>query len=159
MQVAGWIKLEYDLATEKPDEILVDVIGIGAGVVDRLAELKLPVRGINVSESPALKSNYMRLRDELWFKGREWLEKRDSNLADDDELVKELVATKYQVLDSGGKVKVESKRELKKRGFDSPNRADAFLLTLASDAVTASGAPSTRSNWNEPLKRTIKGIV
>ncbi len=40
---------------EQPQEILVDVIGLGSGVVDRLAEQNLPVRGVNVAEAPATK--------------------------------------------------------------------------------------------------------
>ena len=33
--------------------INIDVIGIGAGVVDRLKELGLPAHGVNVAESEA----------------------------------------------------------------------------------------------------------
>ena len=39
--------------SQRPREILVDSIGLGSGVVDRALELGLPVRGINVSESPS----------------------------------------------------------------------------------------------------------
>ena len=55
MQLCGAIKNLYDDATalETPQEILVDVIGLGAGVVDRLAEQNLPRRGINVAETPS----------------------------------------------------------------------------------------------------------
>ena len=57
MQLCGVIKNMYDDATvmEQPQEILVDVIGLGSGVVDRLAEQNLPVRGVNVAEAPATK--------------------------------------------------------------------------------------------------------
>jgi hypothetical protein len=130
MQTAGLIKIEYDNAIEKPVAINVDVIGIGAGVVDRLKELGLPVRGVNVAESPSVKDQYARLRDELWFAGREWLAAMDCRLADDDALVGELTTAKYQVL-SNGKIKVEGKDEMKRRGVASPNRADAWLLTFA----------------------------
>ena len=37
----------------RPSEILVDVIGLGAGVYDRCRELGLPVRGVNVGEAAA----------------------------------------------------------------------------------------------------------
>jgi hypothetical protein len=134
MQVAGMIAAEYRDAREKPWCINVDVIGIGAGVVDRLEELGLPVRGINVAESASASIKYMRLRDELWFLGREWLEARDCRLADDDELIGELVTPKYKI-ESNGKIKVESKDDMKKRGVASPNRADAWLLTFAGEPV------------------------
>ena len=47
---------------------MVEVIGIGPGVVDRMAELGLPVMGINVSESPAIWEKFSRLRDELCWR-------------------------------------------------------------------------------------------
>ena len=72
MQLCGAVKNIYDSATamNKPQEILVDVIGLGSGVVDRLSELGMPVRGVNVAESPASRRNYLNLRAELWFATR-----------------------------------------------------------------------------------------
>ena len=132
MQLAGLIKIEYDETPDelKPEAINVDVIGLGAGVVDRLEELGLPVNGINVAESPSVKEQFPRLRDELWFRGREWFESLAVCIVDDEDLIGELTTPKYRVI-STGKKQVESKDDLKKRSVDSPDRADAFLLTLA----------------------------
>ena len=134
MQTTGIISDEYFNAVKKPDAIYVDSIGIGAGVVDRLRELGLPVHGVNVAETPAVGEKYMRLRDELWFNTRDWLVKRDCKLADDEALIGELTAPRYGFT-SGGKIKVEGKDEMKKRGVVSPNRADAFNLTFAGGNV------------------------
>lgn len=161
MRVAGWVKSEWDNAqpSQRPTEILVDVIGIGAGVLDRLVELKLPARGINVSESPSVFSErYVNMRAELWFKGRDWLAAKDCNLAGDEKLGSELIGPRFKYT-SNGKIQVESKEDMKKRGVKSPNRADAFLLTLASDSVSAMSGSRGSNNWNEPLKRKIAGIV
>jgi hypothetical protein len=158
MQLVGLIKNEYDLSTEKPLEIMVDVIGVGAGVVDRLRELKLPVRGINVGESPSLGDQHLNLRSELWWKAKAWLESRDCKLPVDDRLKNELTVPKY-FFTANGKMKLESKDDMKRRGLRSPDCADAFVLTFASDAATASGAKSWASNWSKPLKRGIKGII
>ena len=76
----------------KPFEILIDAIGLGAGVYDRCRELGLPVRAINVGEAPATRDNCMRLRDELWFKGREWFQERACSMPKDDALIAELTA-------------------------------------------------------------------
>jgi hypothetical protein len=135
MQTAGLIKYEWDQTKEylRPAVINVDVIGIGAGVVDRLVELGLPVHGVNVAEAEAINGGdrkYNRLRDELWFKSREWLEAKDCKLADDPDTVAELVTPTYSIL-SNGLIKVEGKDEMKKRGVKSPNRADAWNLTFA----------------------------
>lgn len=130
MQTVGLLKIEYDAANEKPDAIYVDVIGLGAGVVDRAKELKLPVVGINVAEAPAVRDQYNRLRDELWFKAREWYQARDVRMVPDQDLVAELTLPGYK-LTSAGKIQVESKDDLKKRGVTSPDLADAFCLTFA----------------------------
>lgn len=141
MQTVGLIKAEWDQcpADQRPASINVDVIGIGAGVVDRLKEQGLPVYGVNVAESAAVNANktqYSRLRDELWFKGREWLAALDCNLLDDGDLIGELTTPKYSIL-SNGDIKVESKAEMKARGVKSPNLADAWLLTFASDGAAS----------------------
>ena len=132
MQTAGLIKLEWDETEDfmRPKTINIDVIGLGAGVVDRLKEMGLPVNGINVSESPSIKEQYVRLRDELWFDGREWFESLAVNITNDEDLIGELTTPKYKVV-STGKKQVETKDDLEKRSIASPDRADAFLLTFA----------------------------
>jgi phage terminase large subunit len=132
MQTAGrileqWRQTPQDL---RPARILVDVVGLGAGVADRLRELGLPVTGVNVGANAVESDKYARLRDELWFSGRRWLEAGDSILPADLELVAELTVVQFNYTSSGKSV-VESKDEMKRRGLPSPDLADAFLLTFA----------------------------
>lgn len=169
MLVVSWVKGQWDntLPSMRPSEINIDAIGMGAGVAHRLLELGLPARSINVSEV-AGRDGFPRLRDYLWWKGREWLDKKDSALggigADgkrwkDEKLGAELSRPTYTPLPSG-KIQVEAKRATKKRTkTKSPNRADAFLLTLASEAITSNGEPAKPLSQQEPLRRPIKGIV
>lgn len=156
MQLTGAVVAEWEALTpsDRPVEILVDSIGLGAGVVDRLRELGLPARGINVSESPALGHTYRNLRAELWHKAKAWLEKRDCRLPKDERLISELATVRYSFT-SNGKIQIESKDEIRKRGLASPDLADAFVLTFASDAAVASYGVSYTSKWAKPLKRGI----
>lgn len=161
MELCGRVKAEYDHTppADQPEEILVDSIGLGSGVVDRLRELKLPVRGVNVSESPALGERYRNLRTELWFRVREWFEARSCHLANDEALGAELMAVKYKFT-SSGKMMAESKDDMKKRGLASPDRADAFCLTFAADAASLSAQPGLASRaWSQPLGWKVRGIV
>ena len=149
MQTAGriyaeWIETQVDM---RPITILVDVIGVGAGVCDRLQELGLPVVGVNVGESASISDMYVRLRDELWFNARKWFEKKHCSLAEDETLIAELTLPKYKFT-SNGKLQVESKDELKKRYPQSPDVADAFCLTFASAAIT-NGPKSRDPEWHE----------
>jgi hypothetical protein len=136
MSVTGWIHREYADTHEdmQPKEILIDVIGIGAGVVDRCKELGLPVRGINVGEMASSDDRYMRLRDELWFMGRKWFEDKASSIPDDPRLISELSTVTYD-FHSNGRIIVESKKDMKERGARSPDCADAFLLTFAGSSI------------------------
>jgi len=158
MQLTGAVVAQYEACDHKnrPAEILVDSIGLGAGVVDRLRELKLPARGINVSESPAMGGTYLNLRAELWHKAKAWLEKRDCKIPNNEDLIGELATVRY-TFTSNGKIKIESKDDIRRRGLKSPDMADAFVLTFATDAATISWGSS--SAWNKPIKRLIRGLV
>jgi hypothetical protein len=169
MQTAGKVKRKWDdmLPSFRPSEILVDVIGIGAGVNDRLGEQGLPVRGINVSESAAVHTDkYRNLRTELWFQAADWLRTKDHVLpmcdgtcisrenCFHDRLASELTVIKYD-LTSTGKVLAESKKDMKKRGYKSPDVADAFCLTFAADAATLIHGTDDwgAKGWNQPISR------
>ena len=158
MQLTGAVVAQYESCghKEKPQEILVDSIGLGAGVVDRLRELGLPARGVNVSESPAMGQTYINLRAELWGKTKAWLERRDCKIPANEDLIAELATVRYS-FNSSGKMKIESKDDIRRRGLKSPDMADALVLTFASDAGIASYG--YQAGWKKSLKRAIRGIV
>jgi hypothetical protein len=52
MGTVGWVASEARL--DAPSEIMVDSIGLGSGVADRLRELKFNVRDVNVAEATAM---------------------------------------------------------------------------------------------------------
>lgn len=158
MQTVGRVKADYDGLPPhlRPSEILVDSIGLGAGALDRLREMGLPARGVNVSEAPSVTGTYQNLRTELIFKLRGWLEERGSKLPDDPQLIAELTSIRYS-FSSTGKMKAESKDDMKRRGLHSPDLADAVCLTMAGDAATAMGTKT--SSWGKPLRRALKGLA
>lgn len=160
MALVGRVKNKWDATSDpdRPTDICVDAIGLGSGVADRLRELGLPARAINVSEAPALGDKYRNLRSELWFKCKEWFMARDCNLANDDALGRELTSVKYG-FQSNGKVYAESKDDMKKRGAlkgQSPDVADAFVLTFAADAAVAMFGEKKAMSWDKPLKRKLQ---
>lgn len=150
MQLCGVLVDRYRrcMPGHEPSQILVDVIGIGAGVVDRLGELNLPVVGVNVTEATSTGARGYKLRDELWVRGREVLANRTHRLPpplpDDREndIVKQLSQPRYEFR-SDGTIVIESKESMKKRGLSSPDKADAWLHTFAGDEAVLIGQ-STR---------------
>jgi hypothetical protein len=159
MEMAGIILTEYEAVryNDRPTAIYIDAIGIGAGLADRLKELGLPSISIAVSESASLKDKFTRLRDELFWNCREWFEGRDVHIPQDDSLIQEITGIRYKYL-STGKLKIESKDEMKRRGQRSPDVADAFVLTFAENGSIASGAMS-RWNSRKPLKANSAWII
>lgn len=122
----------------------IDVIGWGSGVCSYLQQWGLPITGINVAERPAEKEKFNRLRDELWWRGREFFEARDCSVSSfavqRGKLATELSTPTYTYLPNG-KIKVQGKRELD----ESPNLADAFLLSLLNQH-NSGGAFSPKRN-------------
>jgi phage terminase large subunit len=171
MASTGKVKAEWDktIPSMRPEYIFVDAIGLGAGVADRLRELGLPAVAINVSEVAPLGEKYANLRTELWFRGREWLQRRDCKLNGmttnaetgdsvawmDEELAKELALPTFDYRSNGKMIVEEKKLTIKRTGEQSPNRADAFLLTLVQENATALGLtidPTTSVKWSQPLE-------
>jgi hypothetical protein len=124
--------------------IRIDDSGVGGGVTDRLneivAEEGLPyeIIPINNGES-SLDEHYGNLGTEMWAFIRASLEQNLSNftrdedpilqLPDDDVLISQLTTRKW-TMTSKGKMLLERKKDMKKRGLKSPDRADAFVLTF-----------------------------
>ena len=117
----------------------------------------MPAVGISVSETASLKNKFNRLRDELFWSAREWFEARDVKIPSDDTLIAELTGIRYKYL-STGKLKVESKDEMKRRGQRSPDVADAFVLSFAQQGALAGGY-SRGYNHNRSLKPKTNWVV
>lgn len=166
MAIVGHVKTKWDLLQphERPVTIFVDVIGLGAGIVDRLEELELPVTAVNVAEMAAMKDRYVRLRAELWHEGRLFFEKKDCwiNPQIREELIEKFIEECSETAfkdHSSGKLDVESKKDLKGRGVDSPNLTDAFLMTLAEDAAIMNGVGGEGGSWGKPLNYRYKAVA
>ena len=72
---------------------------------------------------------FLNLRAYMWNEGRKWLQQGGA-YPDDQVMYDDLIGPEYQVR-MDGKIKLESKDDMKKRGLPSPNRADALMLSFA----------------------------
>ncbi len=112
-----------------PEDVVVDEVGIGAGVVDRLKELGYRVDGINVGRAAHDPSRFANLRAEGYWNLRQLITGGEVSLPSDKELMGELATLKYS-FNSAGLLLVESKDEMRKRGIRSPDKADALMLAF-----------------------------
>jgi hypothetical protein len=113
---------------------LVDVPGVGGRVVDRLAELDVPVVPYNGGEVPIDKERFVNARAEDYWTLREQFEQGDVDIdPDDDKLAAQLGSIKWGI-DSRGRIKIESKDDMRKRGLPSPDRADTAAIAFSARA-------------------------
>lgn len=127
MEIAGLCK-QY--AREYPKaRFFVDVVGVGAGVYDRLKEqtdISDRVFGVNSAGKPN-SDEYLNIRAESWGNVRTWL--KDAVIERHEDFY-QLANPKYKIT-SNGKIQLESKDDMKKRGVSSPDVGDALALTLS----------------------------
>lgn len=128
MEVAGllgkyWVEM-------KPDGLFVDKGGIGAGIVDRLRELGIPVIPVNFGERANDTELYENKRAECWWRMKEWVEDHPNRLPNDLSLISDLIAPQPAVT-SKSKRLLESKKDMRKRGIRSPDGGDALAVTFA----------------------------
>jgi phage terminase large subunit len=119
-------------------KVKVDVIGPGGGVASILKQHRDDVEVLEVNvASNATAEGYHRLRDQLWFACRDWLQEGGA-LPEDPKLEAELVAPVYD-FDTQGRYRVSSKDDIKKQLGRSPDRADALCLAVYSPPAAAEG--------------------
>lgn len=124
--------------------VRIDDSGVGGGVTDRLKEVVeeegLPIEVIPCNNGgKAMDAHYENAGTEMWGNVRELMEQTFSaklrgeepvlQLPDDEELVKQLANRKYHMT-SRGRIALEKKDDMKKRGLGSPDCADSLALCL-----------------------------
>ena len=122
-QVAAAVR-EYD-----PEYVCIDEIGVGAGVVDWLRQEGHPVRGINAGRSARDNRQFCNLRTEGYWRLRDLFAAGEIRIPPDNELMGELAAIKYGH-DRQGRVRLEGKDDMRRRGLPSPDKADALMLAF-----------------------------
>lgn len=135
MALASWISSEIN--RQNPQAVIVDEIGVGSGVVDRLIQLGHPqVAGLNVGSAATRSDIFMNRRAEVYWDLREAFERGEVSIPNNEALLAELSALRY-AYSQHGRIKLEAKEETKRRVGRSPDLADALALGFA--AVTGAG--------------------
>lgn len=119
-------------------DAVVDVIGMGAGVVDQLRERGYHVVAFNASGSSQHRDRsgelgYVNRRSAAWWNLREALDPSFEPiiaLPPDDMLLGDLVAPTWRVT-SGSRIAIESKDDIRKRLGRSTDDGDAVVMVYA----------------------------
>jgi hypothetical protein len=123
-----------------PVRVKIDAIGVGWGIAGLLEDWgkegrhNATIVPVNVAQSAYDREQFSNQKAEMWWTGRELLqpdENGEQALALDIDRVTEsqLAAPSYRS-NSSGRIQIEGKEEMRKRGVGSPDRAEAILLAL-----------------------------
>ena len=125
--------------------ILVDEVGLGAGVVDYLQTAGYPCLGVNAGSKADEDKRFYNKRAEMWYRMKEWFD-GSPDIPDDAILADQCAALEYSY-DMKERIKLETKDRLKERlpSLGSPDRADALSITFAEII-----APGRAENSFEP---------
>jgi len=132
MQVANYVMAAMN--EYKPDGVFVDVGAMGAGVVDRLRQLRYMVTEVNFGGAALNPDRYINIRAEMYFKVRAWMESGGA-IPNDPALKSELSVVEYE-FNRAGKIQLEAKEKVKEKIGKSPDMADSLALTFANHVNT-----------------------
>lgn len=113
------------IGADKDVLIKIDDTGVGGGVTDEMIARGYNVIPINFGAKASNSDKYPNLISEAWFYLQSIID--NISIANDKDLLVELSNREWK-MDSKGRRGVESKDDYKKRGFRSPDLADATIL-------------------------------
>jgi hypothetical protein len=117
-----------------PVPMIIDVVGIGAGPYDRLREQGCDVVPFSGGERAFRPDKFKNRRAEAYWGFRQLMEDALIDLDPSDEILhNQLQSIKWWV-DSSGRIQIESKEDMRKRGVPSPDHADAVVYSTVNNA-------------------------
>ena len=149
--VGDIVKLYRATLAMRPDykgriTVNIDDTGLGGGVTDRLEEVvreerltRMDVRAVNfggIIDDKDAAENYANMGTWLWANLRDEMQASALSFPNDTELVAQLSTRKY-TLNSKGKIVLERKDDMKKRGIPSPDKGDAVALARYKKRIPA----------------------
>lgn len=117
--------LENFVDMNKEYLLKIDDTGVGGGVTDEMMKRGYNVMAINFGSRATNPDKYPNLISEAWFYIQANIE--EMSIANNKDLLTELSNRQWK-MDKQGRRGVESKDDYKKRGFRSPDEADATIL-------------------------------
>ena len=122
----------------KADAVFID-FGYGTGVYSAGKQMGRQWKMVEFGSSP-IDPKYLNKRMEIWGAMKEWLLSGGA-IPDDADLCNDLIAPEVYEVQRGagvGKMKLESKEDMKARGIDSPDDGDALALTFSFPVMSKS---------------------
>lgn len=141
-------KLVQLMDKHKPDRVFLDKGNVGAAIYDNLIGYGYRnVTAVDFAGSPDDGRVYLNKRIEMWDRIRIWLEDGGmlpKNCEESNDIEQDLISPEFFYNGKGLKV-LESKKDMKERGLQSPDDGDALCLTFASNIKLAKPGADPRT--------------
>jgi len=152
-QIKDAEKVHTERGINQRVRVKIDSIGVGWGILSTLQawgkekKHSAEIIGVNVAERAADTVRFTSQRGELWWLGRQLLQPDNDGFQqvrlDIDSRTQAQLSAPMYTSDSGGRIQIESKKDLKRRNVGSPDRAEALLLAF----------------YEPPNKRTVMNVA
>jgi len=133
-------KIHAERGYREKVRVKIDAIGVGWGVAGLLDDWGSEGRHgstivpVNVAQAAYDREKYANQRAEMWWSVRDLIQPDENGeqilaLDIDHATAAQLAAPAYRA-NTGGRIQIESKDDMRKRGIGSPDRAEALLLAI-----------------------------
>lgn len=134
-------RVHRDRGITEPVRVKIDSIGVGWGVTSVLERWRdeqmhsSVIVPVNVADRPGDATKFANQRAEMWWNGRVLVQpastepRQSVRLEVDQRTLAQLSGPQYKS-DSSGRIQIERKADMKRRGVPSPDRAEALLLAF-----------------------------
>jgi len=143
---------------KKTDATIIawDADGMGQGMYSHLSSMRgketYELMEIHSNSTKDCDEDYQNLRAQMWFYAKEQARDGHLSIPDDEYLKEELLETKY-FINHRGKIQLEDKDDVKDRLGRSPDKADAFVITVW--ALKRAKAIRKPSRWDSSPVREM----
>lgn len=134
-----------------PSYVSLDSDGMGIGFISRLKDLGWNINEYHGGRTPD-NPQYASSIAEAWLDGVKKIKNCAVILPNDNELKMQILSRK-QIFNDKGKLKLESKDDMRSRGIKSPDKADAIFISMLIPNSTA----AKFTNVPRPPARTYAG--
>jgi phage terminase large subunit len=117
--------------------------GYGHQLMDRMAEEGYHLKRVNNGSAASKPNLYVNLAAEWWSVVGEKIEHREIVLPRDEKLVAQL-SSRRKLYDSKGRERLESKADMRARGLESPDLADAVIVAVMMNRPSLLGLVTSR---------------
>lgn len=130
----------FERLGQRPAMIFIDTTGgYGADTADRLIKLGYPVTRVQFGGSPTKKDQYRFKSDEMWGTMRQLLKDGLAlparNSRHGERIHADLTQREYGLMIGGDRMHLETKADMRSRGLESPDLADALAVTTATEVA------------------------